>query len=665
MAATPLSAPTLASSSSSSKTQSQTPNSTPSTTNAVATSVLTSTSTTTTTSTTLISTPPLLHTDVIVTPIPTSSTSTNTASSTTSTKLQPPPDPLIEKFEKASKLLEDGNQEEARSLFIELIAELKEELKTGRPYLNQYVNCHIRVALSYPESSEKRKEAALAAKKIIDDILAKTLLTQTETTSLIEFLYKIRKFYISIDTLVPAVDEKFHQQIAVHIAFCTKYIPVLDNFDLILHEADTLLGQNNHQEARKLVLEALPSLSEDTPEINLAKIKAHTFIAETFDKEGIDDSDQHAETAKNLALTIYENRGFETPLFYIKLIDLFSRLKLLLNDDVLIEKLEACTNVFTASCARSLSSSSIPPAEWFKLAYGLINIKRLAIAQLILLELLKSFENNESLLAMSAQCHIGLAYTYPDEPSGQQTHLNQAKTFLDHALEHLKNDPSEETIEDFLNIKALYRTIKDLGPNDLLKLHGAIIEKIKICTDHIPPLNNFYDELKYAQSISSENCEKAIKIVSTALKTLTEDKLAYNLARAKGYIFIAEMVSEKATRDQNANLALTFALKAYENNPASFKKKQRPQISEQLIELFLRLSKLLPDNATIKEKFAEYMHKPHQPISHKDRGKNDLKVSKEPAGDRWKYIRRLGAFFFATTVILGIGILGRRCIKIN
>jgi len=556
-------------------------------------------------------------------------------------------------------LLQDGRQEEARNLFVQLIAELKEELKNSRSYVNQYIDCHVGVALSYPESSEKRKEAALAAKKIVDGILAGILRSHTEKASLTGDFYRIRKFYISIETLVPTEDEKFHQQMAVQIALCTQYIPVLDNFHLELQIAEALLAQNNPQEARKLALEVLPSLSGDTSEINLAKIQGHILIAETF-YTGIEDPDQHAKEAKNLALTAYENRGVETPSFYVNLIDSFSRLNLLLPGDALIkEKLKACTKVFTDYCAMSLSSDSIGPAVWFELAHKLINIRRLGIAQCIFLELLKFFENDESSLAISAQCHIGLAYIYADESFDQQLHLNQAKNYLDTALENnLKVDLSKATFKNLRDIKTLYRTIKDLDPKNLLGLHVAITKKIKTCTTNIPLLSNFYDELTYAKNISSENCEKAIEIVSTALKTLTEDKLAYNLARAKGYTLIAEMVSEKAASDQNSNLALTYALKAYGNYAESFIKNHRIQIYEQFIELFLRLRELLPNSPAIKEKLKECMCNQYEPISRESRGKNDHKVSNEPAGGRWKQVKILVAFFFATTVIVGIGVLG-------
>ncbi|HEX4840046.1 MAG TPA: hypothetical protein VFU89_06355 [Rhabdochlamydiaceae bacterium] len=667
--------PILASSASTSTASSATLSSTglPQSTDTAATTHSTSSiSTSTASSTTLSNSQPPQSTDAVATTHSTSSTSTSTASSTTLSSVQSPPDPLIERVEKAFQLLSKrGRQEEARNLFAQLIIELlQEELENDRSHVHQHINCHIGIALTYPEASEERKKAASAAKKIVDCLLTNTIENRTEKAPLTEILYEIRKFYISIGTLVPK-DRKFHEQIAGSTALCTKYISLLDNFYFVLEDASTLLAQNNREKARELALEALPSLSGDTPEINLAKAQGHTLIAETFDKS-TEDANENAKKAKTLALTAYENRGVKTPdvPFYVAyIIDLFSRLSLLLPEDTSIkETLQECTKNFTNHCAMSLNSSSITPASWFKTAHTLINYGQLDVASLIFSELLIFYENSEDnalLLVTFAQCRIGLACTCADGSSEKKIHLNKAKAFLDTALENsLEEAAAETTTKDFRNIKALYRTIKDLDPHDL-NLRDAIMENINTCTDHIPPLSNFYDELTYAQTIPTEKREQAIEIVSKALKTLTKDEPLYHLARAEGHTLIAEMGSDDTK--MTCALALTCALKAYENYAESFKKNHQLGIYKQFIELFSRLSELLSDDPAIKEKLVEYMRKLHEQVSHKNRGKNDHKVSNEPAGDHWKHVRLFVAFFFATTVIVGIGVfLGRRAInKLN
>ena len=117
-----------------------------------------------------------------------------------------------------------------------------------------------------------------------------------------------------------------------------------------------------------------------------------------------------------------------------------------------------------------------PAAEKYVQARQLLSAGKADEARVLFLELITAFRDDESNLIHSADCHIGVAYSYPEESVDRERYAIQAKTLLDTALtKTLKEDESDETIRAFQKMRVLYGCLPVLvSPDRVPLIDGSI-----------------------------------------------------------------------------------------------------------------------------------------------------------------------------------------------
>jgi len=292
--------------------------------------------------------------------------------------------------------------------------------------------------------------------------------------------------------------------------------------------------------------------------------------------------------------------------------------------------------------------------------------------------LIESNKGDKSLLILSAECYIELAFSVPEDSDVQAECVKRAKDFLDAALEITKKeDLSNLTItEDLLCLKLLYEEIQPLWENNQ-EYSKEIASTIEQLSTYIPARIDFhfdfYKEIEQAQAHLDEtgNAEEAREIATEALQLLNEeeDSHLFFLANAEYYIFIAKTFNEDPERTKNSEIALEFARKAYEQEKTFLQDFPALKVYENFKNVFFELSQLLPRNEYIMKTHEHclkvYEHYEYERLKtepQKEVEKKTYQATKGPIGDSWKRFRLLVAFAFAFIVIAGIFDLSRRSI---
>jgi hypothetical protein len=296
-------------------------------------------------------------------------------------------------------------------------------------------------------------------------------------------------------------------------------------------------------------------------------------------------------------------------------------------------------------------------------AHKLIEENQYEEAKSLLENLILFFKEDESSLLQLAHCHIGLALTEPKNPRESEKYLVQAKAILDAILAKTWNSylPKGTKIQNCLAIKSLYVKIRDNLSSDQIDLNEDLGSKIDECSQQIPVLYDFYAQLDKAKDLLKEKraSDKVRKLVENALPILTEDSPAFSLAKADGYILIAETFPKGNERNENSTRAMNFALSAYEQKKALFQQDTEIDVYRSFQEVFGKLKKLLPENNTILKTYEEcrQLHATH---------KKNSKITKHPVGNSWKPSRVFALLALAAVVIFSVVVLSRRFItKLN
>ncbi|HEX2579293.1 MAG TPA: hypothetical protein VHK67_02695 [Rhabdochlamydiaceae bacterium] len=204
------------------------------------------------------------------------------------------PDEMEERLEQALQYIDSQQGELAIPIFLELIGLLENDDSR----LIMYAHCLIELAFACPKNSNEQKDYVKQAKNILDAALSENLSKQT----VIEDLLSIKFLYTDLQALIPEDQTELHQAVAAKIEECVSRIPVIDNFYSVLSEAESHLEQNNIEEARKIVREALNTLTQRSPIFYLAIADGLIFIAKISEGE---QRNQALLYAKDWALNAY------------------------------------------------------------------------------------------------------------------------------------------------------------------------------------------------------------------------------------------------------------------------------------------------------------------------------------------------------------------------
>jgi hypothetical protein len=295
-------------------------------------------------------------------------------------------------------------------------------------------------------------------------------------------------------------------------------------------------------------------------------------------------------------------------------------------------------------------------------------------ARALFLTLIKELPRIDCNLLFLADCKLGVALTYPqDDHQRTQAILNAKKDIdLAYARRNLYFDiKTEKNISLFYKILSTsLQELKLLVPIEMEDLHADIALKIEECSHHISLLTDFYD--KISQGFQSHlTVDQVREIYTQALQMITEhEEPDYLLARAVGIIHLALTFDPG---DDNP-----FLLKAHSQTLAAYERKEELFTDDEakltalnlFRKLFNYLSHLFPDDSDMQEKLSEcereidLLTSPNPEIlepSPTNSPRVTPRMTKEPV-DYLKAARLIFAFGFATVVIVGAFVFGRRCI---
>ena len=591
-------------------------------------------------------------------------------SSHTPTRLsgdESPKDPEVEKYNQACQLLKEGKAEQARSLFLELIDVLDQD----ESHLIDSADCNIGVACSYPEDSAERKDFATKAKTLLDDALVHTLKGDPSDKDRISTFQKMEALYEEVSHLVPSDETAFHDDVRAKIKKCSRL--VIANFYDTIKQARVLLSKDQPDQAREIVLAVMPNLKSNKAEFILARAQGNTWLATAFPPNKPSSRKHHLILAQFEAIAAYDRKeellqNRDPVRVYDALVLLFNSLSRLNPDNAQIkENLVACKRM-----EASFKDGKDPLIEKYKQACQLLKERHYEQARSLFLELINTFGQDESHLTDSAACRLGVAHSHLKGSAERKDFALQAKKLLDDAFVNaLDDDVSDEaTIDSFNVIRNLYGEVSLLVPADETAVHDDVKDKIEECSRRIPALTTFYDKLQEAQDLFNRGVfDKAREILLAVMPTILDsDDVEFLLARSAGNMLIASTLPSGETRLQKSLEAQTQAFEAYDRKEELLRISQPTKVYDTFIHLFADLSILIPDNAEIKNKLAECkkLHRSSVIRPFKEADGKGIKVTKDPVGDYWKPLRLFIAFGFATAVIVGAALLGRRLItKLN
>ena len=308
---------------------------------------------------------------------------------------------------------------------------------------------------------------------------------------------------------------------------------------------------------------------------------------------------------------------------------------------------------------------------------GLIEKGQFEKALSLLSTLIESNKGDKSLLVLSAECYIGLAFRLLEDPDMQAECVKRAKAFLDAALAITKKeDSSNPTIAQELQcIKLLYEEILPFYENNQEYSQDLTNEQ---------PSAPFPDQIIYSKLIEqikahltkADNVESVRENIYEEAELLTEEEespLVF-LSEAEKYVSIAKTLEKGSEeRTQNVKLALESALKAYKQESALLQAFPVLDIFQRFKNVFFELNLLLPENQCtmgLYEHFLKlcefYENEPRKIELQKNAKEKTYQVTKGPIDDFWKPFRLVAAFAFAFIFIVRIIDLGRRSItKLN
>jgi hypothetical protein len=303
-------------------------------------------------------------------------------------------------------------------------------------------------------------------------------------------------------------------------------------------------------------------------------------------------------------------------------------------------------------------------------------------ARALFLELIASFGRKESHFINSADCHIGVAYSYPEGSPERSTHVLEAKGLLDTALVKMLGAHSSDqaTINTFQKMRILYGEFIHLIPSDQAAIHQDVAARIKECSEQIPPLSNFYEKLHQAHLVQDQP-EVARRIINEVMPTiLGNDHPEFTLARAMGYLRLAFTFTSGDDRDRFALEAQALTFAAYDRKAELYANNDlKITVLNTFNTLFDGLSRLITANLAIQTQIREKLLEVREELKtliataktngHSEAGGStspDRKVTPGPVDDSWKPLRLFIAFGIAAAVIAGAVFLGRRLItKLN
>lgn len=291
------------------------------------------------------------------------------------------------------------------------------------------------------------------------------------------------------------------------------------------------------------------------------------------------------------------------------------------------------------------------------------------------LTLINKLRRTNSNFLVLAACKLDLALTYPQDDDRRTQAILDAKKDIDQAYEernlYFYFKTEEKIILYYKNLRTSLQKLKLLVPIEMKNLHADIAFKLEKCSSQIPLLTDFYD--KISQGVLLE-AEPARELYLQALLMITDhEEPEYLLAQAFGITNLA--LTYDAGNDNPWFLkAHSRTLKAYERKQELFTTDQAKLTAlNHFKKIFKSLSQLFLADSTfqiqIKEKLAECrkeIARTGQALEDKVPSPTNSprvtpKVTKEPV-DSWKAARLFIAFGFATVVIVGAFVLGRRYI---
>jgi len=307
---------------------------------------------------------------------------------------------------------------------------------------------------------------------------------------------------------------------------------------------------------------------------------------------------------------------------------------------------------------------------------GLIEEGQFEKALSLLSTLIESNKGDKSLLVLSAECYIGLAFSLLEDPDMQAECVKRAKAFLDAALAITKKeDSSNPTIAEELKcINLLYEEILPFYENNQEYSQDLANEQF---STPFPDQIIYYKLIEQAKAhlTKTDNVEGVRENIYEEAELLTEEEspLVF-LSEAEKYVSIAKTLEKGSEeRTQNVKLALESALKAYKQESALLQAFPVLDIFQRFKNVFFELNRLLPENQYIIELYEHFLklcefyeNEPRKIELQKNAKEKTYQVTKGPIGDFWKPFRLVAAFAFAFIFIVRIIDLGRRSItKLN